>query len=275
MLALFAGPTRLAAMTPLSPVNGHTIQRSRATTHRLAARLQSNRHPRPSVMARQALSAWPADGASRQAGARDRARGRPRHAARAADRLARETRGAVRRQIPHHRLRAVELRQLRHPPHRHLHAIQGAEPDPSRAARLELPRRPLQRIRRAPAGAAAHHRDWYKGTADAVYQNLDILRRHEPRVRAGPRRRPRLQDGLRADARRARRRAAPTSPIGCVEVPLADATRVRRDGASTTNPASSASRKSPSSRSRCPAATDAALAAWASTCSTRRSSTSS
>ena len=24
--------------------------------------------------------------------------------------------------------------------------------------------------------------DWYKGTADAVYQNLDILRRHDPRI---------------------------------------------------------------------------------------------
>src|SRR5512145_1946753 len=24
--------------------------------------------------------------------------------------------------------------------------------------------------------------DWYKGTADAVYQNLDILERHDPRV---------------------------------------------------------------------------------------------
>ena len=24
--------------------------------------------------------------------------------------------------------------------------------------------------------------DWYSGTADAVYQNLDILRRHDPRI---------------------------------------------------------------------------------------------
>src|SRR6195952_3107744 len=24
--------------------------------------------------------------------------------------------------------------------------------------------------------------DWYKGTADAVFQNLDILRRHDPRI---------------------------------------------------------------------------------------------
>ena len=48
---------------------------------------------------------------------------------------------------------------------------------------------------------------WYQGTADAVYQNLDILRRHDPRLRADPGRRPCLQDGLRPDARGPRRRA--------------------------------------------------------------------
>ena len=74
-----------------------------------------------------------------------------------------------------------------------------------------LPRRALQRVHRAAARAAARARaDWYQGTADAVYQNLDILRRHDPRLRPGARRRPRLQDGLRAHARRARRHAAPT-----------------------------------------------------------------
>ena len=52
--------------------------------------------------------------------------------------------------------------------------------------------------------------EWYRGTADAVFQNLDILRRHEPRLRPRPRRRPRLQDGLLEDARRAR---APGAPI--------------------------------------------------------------
>ena len=43
------------------------------------------------------------------------------------DELAREAVGAVRRQVPDHRLRAVELRQFGHPPHRHLHAVQGAD----------------------------------------------------------------------------------------------------------------------------------------------------
>ena len=42
-------------------------------------------------------------------------------------------------------------------------------------------RRRVRRVRRAAAGAAAHRRRaWYHGTADAVYQNLDILRRHRP-----------------------------------------------------------------------------------------------
>ena len=79
-------------------------------------------------------------------------------AAAAAHRLARQAGGAVRRQVPHHRLHAVQLRQLRHPPHRRRHAVQGAQPDPPHPARLELPRRALQRVRRAAAGPAAHRR---------------------------------------------------------------------------------------------------------------------
>ena len=67
------------------------------------------------------------------------------------------------------------------PPHRHPHPVQGAEPDPPHAARLGLPRRPARRVRRLHAGAAARLDQWYRGTADAVFQNLDILRRHEPR----------------------------------------------------------------------------------------------
>ena len=77
--------------------------------------------------------------------------------------------------------RAVQLRQLRHPPHRRGHAVQVAQPDPAPAARLELPRRPLRRVRRRPAGLAARWRkSWYQGTADAVYQNLDIMRATGP-----------------------------------------------------------------------------------------------
>jgi len=37
---------------------------------------------------------------------------------------------------------------------------------------------------------------WYRGTADAIYQNIDILRGYGPRVHRGARRRPHLQDEL-------------------------------------------------------------------------------
>ena len=70
---------------------------------------------------------------------------RPRQPADAAHRLARQAGRAVRRQVPHHRLPAVQLRQLGHPPHRRRHAVQVAQPDPPPAARLELPRRALRR----------------------------------------------------------------------------------------------------------------------------------
>ena len=38
--------------------------------------------------------------------------------------------------------------------------------------------------------------DWYLGTADAVFQNLDILRTHQPQVCVNPVGRSCLQDGL-------------------------------------------------------------------------------
>ena len=46
---------------------------------------------------------------------------------------------------------------------------------------------------------------WYRGTADAVYQNLELIVSHHPKhvlVLAG---RPHLQDGLRSDDRLPRR----------------------------------------------------------------------
>ena len=50
----------------------------------------------------------------------------------------REAGGLFRRQVAHHRFRAVERAQFRHPPHRRRDAIQGALADPPPAARLEL-----------------------------------------------------------------------------------------------------------------------------------------
>ena len=56
------------------------------------------------------------------------------------------------------------------------------------------------------------HEDWYLGTADAVYQNLESLDRREPARDADRVRRPHLQDELPGDVRMASRSIAPTSP---------------------------------------------------------------
>jgi glucose-1-phosphate adenylyltransferase len=65
--------------------------------------------------------------------------------------------------------------------------------------------------------------DWYKGTADAVYQNLDLLRRHAPAhvlVLAGDH--VYKMDYARMLVEHAARHADMT--IACIEIPLADAT---------------------------------------------------
>ncbi len=107
---------------------------------------------------------------------------------------------------------------------------------------------------------------WYQGTADAVYQNLDILRRHAPdyvlilagdhvykmdyrRMLARPRREGRRHDD------RLHRRAARRSPLAW------------RDGRSTRVAGSSDSRKSLPNPRRFPADRIARSPAWASMCS--------
>ena len=56
-----------------------------------------------------------------------------------------------------------------------------------------------------PASQRVSETQWYLGTADAVTQNIDIIRSYDAAVHDDPGGRPRLQDGLRADARAARR----------------------------------------------------------------------
>jgi glucose-1-phosphate adenylyltransferase len=66
--------------------------------------------------------------------------------------------------------------------------------------------------------------DWYKGTADAVYQNVDILRRHAPEfvlVLAGDH--IYKMDYARLLAEHVEREA--DASVGCVEVPIALATQ--------------------------------------------------
>ena len=52
---------------------------------------------------------------------------------------------------------------------------------------------------------------WFEGSADAIYQNLNIITDEEPELHLRLRRRPRLPDGRAADARLPPRRARPTS----------------------------------------------------------------
>ncbi|MEI9904405.1 MAG: sugar phosphate nucleotidyltransferase [Asticcacaulis sp.] len=50
-----------------------------------------------------------------------------------------------------------------------------------------------------PASQRVSETQWYEGTADAVFQNIDIIVGSRPRIHADPGRRPYLQDGFRAD----------------------------------------------------------------------------
>ena len=98
--------------------------------------------------------------------------------------------------------------------------------------------------------------------------------RHHRRLRARiprrPRRRSHLQDGLRAHARPARRTTAPTSPSRCLEVPVAEATRLRRDARRRRRPHRRRSSRSPSDPPEMPGPARAGRSpAWASTCSAR------
>jgi len=78
-------------------------------------------------------------------------------------------------------------------------------------------------VGRPAAGAAARRRGHlYQGTADAVFQNLDIIRSGRARVHRRAGRRPHLQDGLRRHAALPRRARRPLHG-GCFEVPIGEA----------------------------------------------------
>ena len=130
-----------------------------------------------------------------------------------ADRPPRQAGGLFRRQDPDHRLRALQRAQLRHPPHRRRHPVQGAQPDPPPAARLELPAARAQRELRHPAGQPARVGDavvrGHRRRGVPEHRHHRVLR---ARIHGHPGRRPRLQDGLRADARSSTSMRAPTSP---------------------------------------------------------------
>ena len=183
------------------------------------------------------------------------------------DRSPRQARGLFRRQVAHHRLRAVERAQFRHPPHRRRDPVQGAQPDPPPAARLELLPPRAQRELRHPAGQPARLRD----PVVCRHRRCGLSEhRHHRRLRAAihrpPGGRPCLQDGLRADAAaacRARRRRDRGLHRGAAQ----GRDRLRRDARRRRRPASPPSWKSPPTRRACRAIPTWRWPAWASTSS--------
>ena len=154
-----------------------------------------------------------------------------------------------------------------HPPYRGRHAIQGAQPDPPPAARLELPAADAQRKLRHPARVAARdgepvvHGHGGRGVPEHRHH-----RRLRARLHRRPRRRPRLQDGLRAHARAARqRRRRRHGRMHRGE--HRGRARPRRDAGRRIGPHRRRSSKSPTIRRSSPASPAARSRAWASTCS--------
>ena len=59
--------------------------------------------------------------------------------------------------------------------------VQGAQPDPAPAARLEFPAPERnESFDILPASQRVSETQWYKGTADAVYQNIDAIESDGP-----------------------------------------------------------------------------------------------
>ena len=130
-----------------------------------------------------------------------------------ADPRPRQTGRDLRRHLPHHRHHALQLRQLRHCAASYI-LTQYKALSLNRQIRegwnifgreigefIEiLP--PMQRV----------SENWYMGTADAVYQNIYSIGSRAAQVRDHPRRRPHLQNELRAHAASSTRTRAPMLP---------------------------------------------------------------
>ena len=108
--------------------------------------------------------------------------GRRGQAADAADRRPRQAGGAVRRDLPAHRLRAVQPRQLRLPQDRRADPVQVAQPRPARHQDLAdvHAARQLRRPRCRPSSGST--RTGTSGSADAIYQSLNLVHDEKPDI---------------------------------------------------------------------------------------------
>ena len=184
-----------------------------------------------------------------------------------ADRKAGEAGGVLRRQEPDHRLRAVQRGQLRHPTHRRGDPVQGPQPDPPPAARLELlpgrTQRDARRAARLPAGRRRTVVSRHRGCRHPEHRHHRELRGALDRR---PGRRPHLQDGLRRHAgaaRRLRRRRDGRLRRGAPD----GGHRLRRDARGRREAASSGSSRSRPTRPASRATPATPWPPWASTSS--------
>ena len=99
-------------------------------------------------------------------------------------------------------------------------AVQGAQPDPPLAARLELPAADAQRELRHPAREPARGRGpLVRGHRRRGVPEHRHHRRLRARIHRHPGRRSHLQDGLRADAACSTSNSGADVTVACIEVP--------------------------------------------------------
>ena len=128
-----------------------------------------------------------------------------------ADQGSRQAGRLLRRALPHHRLRAEQLHQLRAAPDLHRHAVQVAVAQPAHPHGLEHRVGGARRVHRDSAAAEARRRALVSGHGRRGLPEPLLDHAREPALPDRAVRRSRLQDGLRADAALpsgARRRAS-------------------------------------------------------------------
>ena len=140
-----------------------------------------------------------------------------------ADRRPRQARRAVRRQLPADRLRALEPRQRRTTARsscsRSTRATRSTatsrRPGGCRRCWATTSRRCRRRCAAARAGSS--------GSADAIYQNFNLIHDERPELHHRLRRRPHLPHGPAPDGRPAHRVAAPAVTVAALRAPIEQA----------------------------------------------------
>ena len=146
-------------------------------------------------------------------------RGRRGRAALSADTGPREARGLLRRALPHHRLHALELHQLRAA--QDLHATQYKSQSLNRHIRMgwSVVNTELGEFVEILPPQKRVGENWYLGHSRRRLPEPLLHRAREPALGDRPVGRPHLQDGLRQDARRPHRARARTLTVAAIEVP--------------------------------------------------------